>query len=90
MNKGGHTVGRTLVATALYSSKGKEIYCTTPKVSDEQLRIIKNTPKEDLEKLGFTFIALSSTDFHNIKGYALFFEGHMNEMNRILKNKVIK
>ncbi|NLJ72346.1 MAG: hypothetical protein GX333_04980 [Syntrophomonadaceae bacterium] len=78
-------MGRTLVATALYSSKGKEIYCTTPKVSNEQLRIIKNTPKEELEEVGFTFINLSSQDYHNIRGYALFFEGHINEMNHLLK-----
>ncbi len=78
-------MSRTLVATALYSSKGKEIYCTTRKVGDEQLRIIKNTPKEDLEELGFTFVNLQSPDFHNVKGYALFFEGHMDEMNRLLK-----
>ncbi len=78
-------MSRTLVATTLYSSKGKEIYCTTKKVGDEQLRIIRNTPKEDLEELGFTIINLQSPDFHNIRGYAIFFEGHMDEMNRVLK-----
>ncbi len=77
---------RTLIATALYSSKGKEVYCTIKKVSEEQLKTIKNTPNEQLEALGFTFIKLNSPEFPNVRGYAIFFEGHIDEMSRALKN----
>lgn len=79
-------MARTLIATALYSSKGKPIYCTTKKVTDDQLSIIRRTPREDLEDIGFTFISLNSYDFPNIRGYAIFFEGHMDEMSRTLKS----
>ena len=78
-------MSRTLIATALYSTKGKEIYCTTKKVTDEHLRIIKNTSREELEDAGFTFINLVSTDFSNVRGYAIFFEGHTDEMTKVLK-----
>ncbi|QGT99706.1 hypothetical protein SYNTR_1113 [Candidatus Syntrophocurvum alkaliphilum] len=77
---------RTLIATVLYNSKGKEVYCTAKKVSDQDIKYIKSNDKETLEDLGFTFINLNSPEFTNVKGYAIFFEGHVDQMTKILKS----
>jgi hypothetical protein len=77
---------RTLVATALYNSKKKEVYCMAKKITDEHMKYIRNTPQDDLEAVGFTFIKLLSLDFPNVKGYAIFFEGHVNDILPALKS----
>ncbi|MBO8158589.1 hypothetical protein [Thermosyntropha sp.] len=77
---------RTLVATVLYNSKGREIYCTIPKVNDDQLKTLRTLSREQLEDAGFTVINLISPEFKNIKGYAIFFEGHLDEMGKVLRN----
>jgi len=76
---------RTLVATALYSSKGKEIYCTAKKITDKHMDIIRSADREALEAAGFTFIKMLSLEYPNVKGYAIFFEGHYNDILRSLK-----
>lgn len=77
---------RTLVATMMSNSKGKNIFCSASKVSEQQMRIIRNTDWSELEELGFTFLNLASPEYPNIKGKAIFFEGHLDEMRRALKN----
>ncbi|MDD3852194.1 MAG: hypothetical protein PHD40_00900 [Syntrophomonadaceae bacterium] len=77
---------RTLIATTLFNDKGKEIYCMARKVTDQQINIIKNTSREELEAAGFTFIKLLSLDYPNVKGNAIFYEGHLDEMSKVLKN----
>lgn len=77
---------RTLVATTLYNSKGREIYCTIPKVTDDQLKVLRSLTHEQLEDAGFTLINLVSPEFNNIKGHAIFFEGHLDEMGKVLRN----
>lgn len=76
---------RTLVATALYNSKGKEVYCTAKKINDQHMSFIRNTDHKDLEAVGFTFIKLLSLEFPNVKGYAIFFEGHVDDIMPALK-----
>ncbi len=77
---------RTLVATMMANSKGKNVFCASNKVSEHQMRIIRKTDWAELEDLGFTFINLSSPEYPNIKGKAIFFEGHLDEMGRRLKS----
>lgn len=77
---------RTLVATALYNSKHKEVYCIAKKITDEHMNYIRYTPREELVKVGFTFIKLLSLDYPNVKGYAIFFEGHVNDIMPALKS----
>jgi len=77
---------RTLVATVMYSSKGKKIYCRSNQISDQQLSVMKRQSDMDLENAGFTFIDLTSRDFANVKGYAIFFEGHANELSKALNS----
>lgn len=77
---------RTLVATVLYSSKGKKIYCRSNQINDQQLSVMKQQSNADLENAGFTFIDLFSADYANIKGYAIFFEGHANELSKVLNS----
>ncbi|MDD3889764.1 MAG: hypothetical protein PHT79_04345 [Syntrophomonadaceae bacterium] len=77
---------RTLVATALSNAKGRDIYCAAQKVTDQQINILRNTSRQELISNGFTFIKLISLDYPNVKGYAIFFEGHLDEMNRSLKS----
>lgn len=79
-------MGRTLVGTVLYGSKGKEIYCTAKKITDYHVNQLKATDREILEENGFTFISLSSPEYKNIKGYAIFFEGHIDEMSKVIKS----
>jgi len=76
---------RTLVATALYNSKGKEVYCTAKKINDQHMVYIRSTDRKDLEAVGFTFIKLLSLEFPNVKGYAIFFEGHVDDIMPALK-----
>lgn len=75
---------RTLVATTLSNAKGKDIYCTARKIDERWLKTIRHTDRQTLEDLGFTFIKMISLEFPNIKGYAIFFEGHVDEMERAL------
>ncbi|NLO20635.1 MAG: hypothetical protein GX119_01360 [Syntrophomonadaceae bacterium] len=77
---------RTLVATMMPNSKGKNVFCSTNKVSEQQMRIIRNTDWSELEGLGFTFINLTSPEYPNIRGKAIFFEGHLDEMGRALRS----
>ena len=76
---------RTLVATALFNSKGKEIYCTAKKITDKHMDIIRSADRTALETAGFTFIKMLSLEYPNVKGYAIFFEGHYNDILRALK-----
>lgn len=76
---------RTLVATALSNAKGRDVYCAARKVSDEQISIIRNTNHQSLEEAGFTFIKLLSLDYPDVRGHAIFFEGHLDEMAKVLK-----
>ena len=76
---------RTLVATMMANSKGKNIFCSSSKVSEQQMRIIRNTDWSELEEIGFTFINLTSPDIL-ILGKAIFFEGHLDEMGRALRS----
>jgi hypothetical protein len=77
---------RTLVATALFNSKGKEVYCTAKKITDQHMSYIRNSNRKDLEAVGFTFIKMLSLEFPNVKGYAIFFEGHVNDIMPALKS----
>lgn len=63
---------RTLVATALTNAKGKEVYCAAKKVSNDQINIIRNSNRQTLESVGFTFIKLLSLDFPDIKDMLYF------------------
>ncbi|HBK53555.1 hypothetical protein [Syntrophomonas wolfei] len=77
---------RTLIATVLTNSKGKDIYCAVKKLSDAQLDIIRKTSRLQLEEAGFTFIRLLSLEYPEVKGHAIFFEGHFDEMLRVFKS----
>ena len=77
---------RTLVATVLTNSKGKDIYCAVKKLNDTQLDTIRKTNRLQLEEAGFTFIRLLSLEYPGVKGNAIFFEGHFDEMLRVLKS----
>lgn len=56
------------------------------KINDEHMKYIRNTPQDDLEAVGFTFIKLLSLDYPNVRGYAIFFEGHVNDILPALKS----
>lgn len=77
---------RTLVATVLSNAKGKDIYCSARKITEEQINVIRSKKKQELEAKGFTFIKMMSLDYPNIKGYVIFFEGHMDELKKTLKS----
>ena len=77
---------RTLVATALFNSKGKEVYCTAKKITDQHMDYIRNADRRDLESVGFTFIKMLSLEYPNVRGYAIFFEGHVNDIMPALKS----
>jgi len=47
---------------------------------------VRSTDRKDLEAVGFTFIKLLSLDFPNVKGYAIFFEGHVDDIMPALKS----
>ena len=76
---------RTLVATTMYNVKGKEIYCTPKKVNGHDIDILRNISRPRLEEAGFTFIRMLSLDYPNVKGNAIFYEGHYDDMVRTLK-----
>lgn len=75
---------RTLIATTLSNAKGKDVYCTARKIDDRCLKILRTTERSVLEDLGFTFIKMISLEYPNVKGYAIFYEGHLDEMERAL------
>ena len=77
---------RTLVATTLYNSKGKEIYCWAKKITDQHMDYIRNTDRKDLAGVGFTFIKMLSLDYPDVRGYAIFFEGHVDDIMPALKS----
>ncbi|MEA1960210.1 MAG: hypothetical protein U9N81_02770 [Bacillota bacterium] len=77
---------RTLVATALMNGKGNEVFCSAKKVNDRDLETIRSVEKSMLEEVGFTFINLLSLEVKGVRGYAIFFEGHLDEMARTLKD----
>lgn len=77
---------RTLVATALLNSKGKEVYCMAKKITDKHMSYIRNSDRKALEAVGFTFIKMLSLEFPNVKGYAIFFEGHVDDIMPALKS----
>lgn len=76
---------RTLVATVMTNNKGNEIYCWNRKVNSKDSQILRSTSRSVLEERGFTFIRLISLEYPNVAGYAIFFEGHLDEMSRDLK-----
>jgi hypothetical protein len=49
------------------------------------VRTIRNTDRKLLEEAGFTFIKMLSLEYPNVRGYAVFFEGHYDEMVKALK-----
>lgn len=77
---------RTLVATTLINSKGNEIYCTAKKITDKHMDYIRNTDRKSLEDIGFVFIKMISLDYPNVKGNAIFFEGHVDDIMPALKS----
>lgn len=81
---------RTLVATTLVNSKGKEIYCTTKKITDRHMDYIRNLSRQELEDIGFVFIKLISLEYPNVKGHAIFFEGHLDDIMPALKSLQVK
>ncbi|MDD4802364.1 MAG: hypothetical protein PHF24_05415 [Syntrophomonas sp.] len=81
---------RTLVATVLYNSKGKEIFCTAKKINDQHLDYIRDANRQDLEAVGFVFIKMLSLEYPNVRGYAIFFEGHVNDIMPALKAMAYK
>ncbi len=76
---------RTLVATVMANNKGNEIYCWNRKVNSKDSQILRNTSRSSLEERGFTFIRLISLEYPNVSGFAIFYEGHLDEMGRDLK-----
>jgi len=47
---------------------------------------IRNSERRDLESAGFVFIKMLSLDYPNVKGYAIFFEGHVDDIMPALKS----
>ena len=81
---------RTLIATALKNAKGIDIYCAAKKIDDRDLEKLKDHSEAELTAIGFTFIRLLSLEHPNIKGKAIFYEGHLDDMRRALQNMTIK
>lgn len=81
---------RTLVATTLLNSKGKDVYCTAKKITDKHMDYIRNTDRKSLEDIGFVFIKLLSLDYPNVKGTAIFFEGHVDDIMPALKSLEVR
>ena len=77
---------RTLIATVLQNGKDKEVLCSAKKVSDRDLETIRNCDRGMLEEIGFTFIKLMSLELSGVRGFAIFYEGHLDEMVRRLKD----
>ena len=53
---------RTLVATVLINSKGKDIYCPAKKISFQDIDKLKTIKKDVLEANRFTFIRVLSLE----------------------------
>ncbi len=47
---------------------------------------IRNYDRKTLEEIGFVFIKMMSLDYPNVKGHAIFFEGHINDIMPALKS----
>lgn len=77
---------RTLIATIMTNNKGREIYCWNRKVREKDSHVLRNTPQKLLEEKGFTFIRMISLEYPNIAGSAVFFEGHLDEIPRVIKD----
>jgi hypothetical protein len=77
---------RTLVATVLYNGKGKKIYCTAKKVTDQHVQKLRKIERQILEEAGFDFIKFLSLEYPDVKGHAIFFEGHIDDMTRTLNS----
>jgi len=77
---------RTLVATAMLNSKGKPIYCAAKKITEQHMSYIRAVDRQDLEAVGFTFIKLMSLEYPNVRGFAVFFEGHVNDIMPALRS----
>ncbi|MEN6463471.1 MAG: hypothetical protein ABFC94_19145 [Syntrophomonas sp.] len=77
-------ITRTLVATVLYGSKGKEIYCRSNQINDQHINTLRKKTRTELEDAGFTFVQLVSPEYSNVRGYAIFYEGHGDEMIKAL------
>jgi hypothetical protein len=82
----GLDIGSRKIKITRVKKKGKNIFCSSSKVSEQQMRIIRNTDWSELEEIGFTFINLTSPEYPNIRGKAIFFEGHLDEMGRALRS----
>lgn len=81
---------RTLVATTMVNSKGKEIYCTAKKITDKHMEYIRNLDRKELEDIGFVFIKMISLEYPNVKGNAIFFEGHVDDIMPALKSLEVR
>ena len=76
---------KTLVATVLRNTKDNDIYCSARRVTERDMDLIRDESRATLEAIGFEFIRLVSLEVEGVKGYAIFFPGHMDEMSRALK-----
>lgn len=76
---------KTLVATMLRNAKEKDIYCFTRRLTESDMERIRHESRETLETLGFEFVRLISLDVEGVKGFAIFYPGHLDEMSRSLK-----
>ncbi len=77
---------RTLVATVLVNKKGRDIYCWNRKISDKDMQVLRESKRSVLQAKGFTFIRMVSLEFSNVAGHAIFYEGHLDEMSRVLSS----
>ena len=69
---------RTLVATVMTNHKGNEIYCWNRKVNSKDSQYCA-APTAPFWSSGVSPYKLLS-EYPNIAGYAIFFEGHLDEM----------
>ncbi|MDO4540776.1 MAG: hypothetical protein Q4B48_06745 [Syntrophomonadaceae bacterium] len=76
---------KTLVATVLRNAKDNDIYCFARRVTERDMALIRSESRETLEAMGFEFIRLISLDVEGVKGYAIFYPGHPDEMSRALR-----
>lgn len=76
---------KTLVATVLRNAKDNDIYCSARKVTEQDMSMIRDESRETLESIGFEFVRLISLEVEGVRGHAIFYPGHLNEMSRALK-----
>jgi hypothetical protein len=69
----------------MHNGKGKEVYCSAKKVSDHEIDAIRDIDRKTLEDVGFTFIKFISLEVEGVRGYAIFYEGHLDDMSRTLR-----